>query len=105
SDADGAQARTVVKSSQAQLPAVALKRAQFEHALALLVGQPASTFRIPERALSAAPPLIPPGLPSELLERRPDIAAAERRMAAANANIGVAKAASFPTIQLHGLAA
>src|SRR5436190_2485747 len=104
SDLDVAQAQTVLKTTQAQLPAVALKRAQFEHALALLVGQPASTFRIPERALSAAPPLIPPGLPSELLERRPDIAAAERRMAAANASIGVAKAAFFPTIQLNGLA-
>ena len=104
SDLDVAQAQTVLKTTQAQLPAVGLKRAQFEHALALLVGQPASTFRIPERALSAAPSLIPPGLPSELLERRPDIAAAERRMAAANASIGVAKAAFFPTIQLNGLA-
>src|SRR6266446_8042265 len=80
-----------------------LQRAQFEHALGLLVGQPASTFRISERALSAAPPLIPSGLPSELLERRPDISAAERRMAAANASIGVAKAAFFPTVQLNGL--
>jgi multidrug efflux system outer membrane protein len=101
---DVAQAQTILKTTQAQLPAVALQRAQFEHALAVLVGQPAPTFRIPQRGLSTAPPLIPPGLPSELLERRPDIAAAERRMAAANASIGVAKAAFFPTIQLNGLA-
>src|SRR6266436_6156551 len=104
SDLDVAQAQTVLKTTEAQLPAVTLQRAQFEHALALLVGQPASTFRISERALSAAPPLIPSGLPSELLERRPDISAAERRMAAANASIGVAKAAFFPTVQLNGLA-
>jgi multidrug efflux system outer membrane protein len=103
-DLDVAEAETVLKTTQAQLPAVALQRAQFEHAVALLVGQPASLFRIPERTLSTAPPLIPPGLPSELLERRPDISAAERRMAAANANIGVAKAAFFPTVQLNGLA-
>jgi len=103
-DLEVAQAETVLKTTQAQLPAVALQRAQFEHALALLVGQNASTFSIPERVLSATPPLIPSGLPSELLERRPDVSAAERRMAAANANIGVAKAAFFPTIQLNGLA-
>ncbi len=104
SDLDVAQAETVLKTTQAQIPAVDLQRAQLEHALALLVGQPASTFRIPEHALSAAPPLVPSGLPSELLERRPDISAAERRMAAANASIGVAKAAFFPTIQFNGLA-
>lgn len=104
SDLDVAQAQTVLKTTQAQLPAVALQRAQFEHALAVLVGQPAPAFRIPERKLSVAPPLIPPGLPSELLERRPDISAAERRVAAANASIGVAKAAFFPTVQLNGLA-
>jgi len=104
SDLDVAQSETVLKTTQAQLPAVILQRAQFEHALALLVGQPASTFRVSEHALSAAPPLIPAGLPSELLERRPDISAAERLMAAANANIGVAKAAFFPTVQLNGLA-
>ena len=73
SDLDVAQAQTVLKTTQAQLPAVALQRAQFEHAVAILVGQPASVFRIPERKLSIAPPLVPPGLPSELLERRPDI--------------------------------
>jgi len=104
SDLDVAQAETVLKTTQAQLPAVILQRTQFEHTLALLVGQPASTFRVSEHALSTAPPFIPPGLPSELLERRPDISAAERRMAAANASIGVAKAAFFPTIQLNGLA-
>ena len=103
-DLEVAQSETVLKTTQAQLPFVALQRAKFEHALALLVGQNAATFSVPERTLSAAPPVIPPGLPSELLERRPDISAAERRMAAANANIGVAKAAFFPTIQLNGLA-
>jgi outer membrane protein, multidrug efflux system len=104
SDLDVAEAETVLRSTQAQIPAVALQRAQLEHALALLVGQPAATYRIPERSLSAAPPLIASGLPSELLERRPDISAAERRMAAANASIGVAKAAFFPTVELNGLA-
>jgi multidrug efflux system outer membrane protein len=103
-DLEVAQAETILKTTQAQLPSVALQRAQFEHALALLVGQNAITFKIPEHVLSATPPLIPSGLPSELLERRPDISAAERRMAAANADIGVAKAAFFPTIQLNGLA-
>jgi multidrug efflux system outer membrane protein len=102
-DLDVAEAETVLKTTQAQIPAVALQRSQFEHALALLVGQHASSFRIPEQALATAPPIIPPGLPSELLERRPDISAAERRMAAANADIGVAKAAFFPTVELNGL--
>jgi multidrug efflux system outer membrane protein len=103
-DLEVAQAETLLKSTQARLPAVALQRTQFEHALALLAGQPASTFRIPERSVSATPLSIPAGLPSELLERRPDISAAERRMASANADIGVAKAAFFPSIQLNGAA-
>jgi len=103
SDLDVAQAQTVLKTTQAQLPAVILQRTQFEHALASLAGQPAPTFRVSERALSTAPPSIPAELPSELLERRPDVSAAERRMAAANANIGVAKAAFFPTVQINGL--
>jgi outer membrane protein, multidrug efflux system len=103
-DLDVAQAETVLKTTQAQLPAVTLQRAQIQHALALLVGQPASSFQIAEAALSTVPPWIPAGLPSELLERRPDISSAERRVAAANANIGVAKAAFFPAIQLNALA-
>ncbi|EEF58917.1 efflux transporter outer membrane subunit [Pedosphaera parvula] len=104
SDLDVAQAETVYRTARAQLPAIALQRAQFQHALAVLIGKPASSFAIPERALRATPPVIPPGLPSELLERRPDIAATERRMAAANASIGVAKAAFFPTVRLNGMA-
>jgi len=103
-DLDVAQAQTLLKTTEAQLPAIALRRAQFEHALALLVGRPASVFRIPECPISSEPPLIPAGVPSELLERRPDISAAERRMAAANADIGVAKSAFFPSLQLSGLA-
>src|SRR5208337_3542619 len=70
----------------------------------LLIGQPASSFRIPDRTLSTASLVIPPGLPSELLERRPDIAAAERRMAAANADIGVATSAFYPDVVINGLA-
>jgi multidrug efflux system outer membrane protein len=104
SDLDVAQAQTVLETTQAQLPAVALQRTRLEHAIAVLVGQTASTFQIPEQTLFTAPPSLPPGLPSELLERRPDISAAERRMAAANADVGVAEAAFFPTVQLNGLA-
>ena len=104
SDLDVAEAETVLRTTQAELPAVQLQRAQFEHALAVLTGQAASAFTVPERRLDAPAPVIPSGLPSQLLERRPDIAAAERRMAAANASIGVAKGAFFPAIQLNGLA-
>jgi len=103
-DLDVAQAETLFKTTEAQLPAVALQRAKFEHALALLVGKPASLFRVPASPLAAEAPAIPSGLPSELLERRPDISAAERRMAAANAAIGVAQAAFFPSLQLSGVA-
>lgn len=104
SDLDVAQAETVLKTTEAQLPATALQRARFEHGLALLTGQPASAFALAEQPLSATAPTIPPGLPAELLERRPDIAGAERRMAAANAQIGIAKAAFFPTLKFNGLA-
>ncbi len=104
SDLDVAQAETVLKTAEAQLPDNALQRVKFEHALAVLTGKNASLFHLEERPLDLAPLIVPPDLPSELLERRPDIAAAERRMAAANANIGVARAAFFPTIKFNGLA-
>ena len=104
SDLDVAQAETVLKTTEAQLPDNTRQRAKFQNALAVLTGKNASLFRIEERPLDLAPLVIPPDLPSDLLERRPDIAAAERRMAAANANIGVATAAFFPTIKFNGLA-
>ena len=103
-DLDVAQAETVLKTTEAQLPVVALQRARTLHALAVLTGRAAPGFNEPEQALEAAPPAVPPGVPSDLLERRPDIAAAERNMAAANASIGVAKAAFFPQVKLNGLA-
>jgi len=94
------QAETQLKSTEAQAIDIDLQRAQLEHAIAVLVGVPASQFSLPRSALVELPPAIPAIVPSELLEKRPDIAAAERRMAAANAQIGVAKAAWFPTVRL-----
>jgi NodT family efflux transporter outer membrane factor (OMF) lipoprotein len=88
--------------ARVQATNVTLVRAQFEHAIATLIGVPASAFSLPHRALRAAPPAIPASTPSQLLERRPDIAAAERAMAAANAAIGVGYAAYFPTLTLTG---
>jgi NodT family efflux transporter outer membrane factor (OMF) lipoprotein len=79
-------------------------RAQYEHAIATLLGVPATQFQLPRRAVLTAPPLIPTGTPSQLLERRPDIAAAERQMASANAAIGIGYAAYYPTITLSGAA-
>ncbi len=103
-DLDVSQAETILKTTQAQLPLTLLQRIKTEHALAVLTGRPAASFSEPEKILDVEPPLLPSGVPSELLERRPDIASAERRMAAANANIGVAQAAFFPAIRLNGLA-
>lgn len=103
-DLDVAQAQTVLKTTEAQLPVTQLQRVKVEHALAALTGRPASSFNLPQKTLAINPPILPAGIPSELLERRPDIASAERRMASANANVGVAKAAFYPKIELSGLA-
>jgi NodT family efflux transporter outer membrane factor (OMF) lipoprotein len=100
SDETVAQAETQLKATEAQDTNLGILRAQNEHAIALLVGQSASTFSLPAAIVPLVPPTIPVGLPSALLERRPDVAAAERRMAQANAQIGVATAAFFPTVTL-----
>jgi len=102
--ADLVQAQTQIKTTQAQAIDIGVQRAQLEHAIALLVGTPPAELSIPRQPLTATVPPAPAGLPSELLERRPDIAAAERRMAQANAQIGVAKAAYFPALTLSASA-
>ena len=104
SDQDVAQAETQLNTTEAQATDLGIQRAQMEHAIALLIGQPASSFSIITNSLAAKPSAVPLGVPSQLLERRPDIAAAERRVAEANAQIGVARAAYFPTITLSGSA-
>jgi NodT family efflux transporter outer membrane factor (OMF) lipoprotein len=94
------QAETQLKSTQAQAIDLGIQRAQLEHAIAVLIGKPPAELSVPVAPELAPPPLIPLTLPSELLERRPDIAGAERRVAAANAQIGVAEAAYFPSLGL-----
>jgi NodT family efflux transporter outer membrane factor (OMF) lipoprotein len=100
SDVEVQQARTQLETTRAEAVDVGVARAQYEHAVAVLIGKPPAEFSLAPLPLTAPPPPIPAGLPSELLERRPDIAAAERLMASANAQIGVAKAAYYPTISL-----
>jgi outer membrane protein, multidrug efflux system len=101
---DATRAATELANLEADLQAVLRDRAQLEHALAVLCGQPPAGFSIAVRAAKGSPPSIPPGLPSSLLQRRPDIAAAEQSLHAATARIGVAKAAFFPSIRLTGSA-
>ncbi len=99
-----AEAETQLEATQAQDVALGIQRAQFEHAIAMLTGQPASTFSLPSEPLNSGPPAIPIGVPSQLLERRPDIAESERLMAQANAQIGIARAAYYPTVTLSAAA-
>ena len=102
---DVLQAQTTLANAQADLAALQQQRAQFFHAMAVLAGQPPATFTLPAGDWnSTTVPAIPVGLPSDLLQRRPDIASAERHVEAANANIGVARAAYFPSLTLSGSA-
>jgi NodT family efflux transporter outer membrane factor (OMF) lipoprotein len=94
------QAENTLQNAQATSTNLGVARAQYEHAIAVLIGRVASSFSIPVKALDSAPPPIPVGVPSQLLERRPDVAASERAMASANAQIGIAYAAYFPTLTL-----
>jgi NodT family efflux transporter outer membrane factor (OMF) lipoprotein len=101
---DVSEAETLLNTTQAEYIGLGVQRAQFEHALAVLLGRAPAEFSLPDSPLDLKPPAIPLGLPSDLLERRPDVAAAERTMAADNAQIGVARAAFFPALNLTGSA-
>jgi NodT family efflux transporter outer membrane factor (OMF) lipoprotein len=102
--ADVAQAEALLEAARAQLVDTGLQRAQMEHAVAVLAGEAPAVFTLPALPLDGVPPAVPAELPSRLLERRADIAAAERRVAAANAQVGVATSAFFPTVSLTGSA-
>jgi len=103
-DLDVAEAETRVRETEAQIPASELSRARLGHALASLTARTPAQLSVEARPLNANPPIVTAGIPAELLERRPDVASAEQRMIAANASIGVAKAAFFPTFRIGGLA-
>jgi NodT family efflux transporter outer membrane factor (OMF) lipoprotein len=94
------QARTTLQTAESEALNVGVSRAEYEHAIATLLGKPATDFSIPVKPLLIAPPAVPIGLPSQLLERRPDVAAAERTIAEANATIGIGYGAFFPTVTL-----
>jgi multidrug efflux system outer membrane protein len=98
------QAKTLLDQTKAQAQALDVQRSQFEHAIAVLTGRPASEFSLPRSPFDGLPPSIPPGLPADLLARRPDIAEADRFVAAATAQIGVARSAYLPNISLTGVA-
>jgi NodT family efflux transporter outer membrane factor (OMF) lipoprotein len=100
SEVEVEQAKTQLQTTRAVAIDVGVARAQYEHAVAILIGKPPAEFSLPPLPLNAPPPHVPISVPSELLERRPDIAAAERRVAAANAQVGVAKSAYYPLINL-----
>ena len=99
---DVAQEETLLNTTRTQATLLRQQRKQFEDAVAVLVGKPAPGFHVPDRELAAEPPNIDSSLPSDLLERRPDIAESERQMAVTNAQIGIAKAAYYPSLVLYG---
>ncbi len=99
---DVAQQATLLDSTTSQLALVQQSRAQYEHAIAVLIGQPAPSVDVAVAPLNATPPPVPLGVPSEVLERRPDIASAERQMAYENAQVGIARTAFYPHITLSG---
>jgi NodT family efflux transporter outer membrane factor (OMF) lipoprotein len=99
---DVSEAQTLLDTTKGDYAGLGVQRAQFEHALAVLEGVPPAEFSVPEQRLTLQPPIVPTGLPSDLLERRPDVAAAERTMNANNALVGVARAAYFPSVALTG---
>jgi NodT family efflux transporter outer membrane factor (OMF) lipoprotein len=102
SDVEVEQARTILETTRAQMVDVGVARAQYEHAVAVLVGKSPADFTLPPLPLTSPPPPIPVGIPSELLERRPDIAGVERRVASANAQVGLAKSAYYPLLNILG---